>query len=107
YGVIAYSVTQRSSEIGLRMALGASRRSVLWMILRQGLILAVIGLVVGLAAAAGATRLLTTMLFEVQPNDAWVYFSVAVLLGLVTLVASYVPARRASRIDPLAALRQE
>lgn len=107
YGVIAYSVTQRSSEIGLRMALGASRGSVLWMILRQGLLLAVIGLAIGLAAAAGATRLLTTMLFEVRPNDVWVYLSVAVLLGLVTLVASYVPARRASRIDPLAALRQE
>lgn len=107
YGVMAYSVAQRSSEIGLRMALGASRGLRLWLVLRQGLVLAAVGLAVGLAAAVAGTRLLTTMLFQVRPNDGLVYLSVAVLLGLVTLLASYVPARRACKIDPLAALRQD
>jgi predicted permease len=107
YGVMAYAVEQRSKEIGLRMALGASTGSVLRLILRQGLILASLGLVLGLAGAGVATRLLTTVLFEVQPNDPWVYLAVAILLGVVTLLASYVPARRASNVDPLAALRQE
>jgi putative ABC transport system permease protein len=74
--------------------------------LGQGLVLAGVGLALGLAAAAGATRLLT-MLFQVKPNDAQVYLAVAVLLGIVALLASYVPARRASKIDPLLAIRQE
>ena len=107
YGVMAYAVGQRSKEIGLRMALGASTGSVLRLILGQGLALAVVGLALGLAAAVAGTRLLTTMLFQVQPNDPLVYLAVAVLLGFVTLVASYVPARRASKIDPLTAIRQE
>ena len=107
YGVMAYAVGQRSGEIGLRMALGASQGSVLQLILGQGLALAVAGLGLGLAAAVVGTRVLTTMLFQVQPNDPLVYLAVTVLLGAVTLVASYVPARRASKIDPLGALRQE
>jgi putative ABC transport system permease protein len=107
YGVIAYAVGQRSSEIGVRMALGASAGSVLRLILGQGLALAGIGLALGLAAAFVGTRLLTTMLFEVKPNDPVVYIAVALLLGLVALVASYVPARRASKIDPMTALRCE
>jgi predicted permease len=107
YGVMAYAVSQRSNEIGLRMALGASTGSVLRLILRQGLVCAGMGLVLGLAAAVAGTRLLTSMLFEVQPNDPWIYLTVAALLGVVTLVASYVPARRAAKIDPLTALRQE
>lgn len=107
YGVMAYAVEQRSKEIGLRMALGASTDSVLRLILRQGLTLASLGLALGLAGAVAATRLLTTVLFEVRPNDPWVYLAVAILLGVVTLVASYVPARRASNVDPLTALRQE
>lgn len=107
YGVMAHAVGQRSSEIGLRMALGASTGSVLRLILGQGLALAVVGLALGLAAAIAGTRLLTTMLFQVQPNDPLVYLAVTVLLGVVTLAASYVPARRAAKIDPLAALRQE
>jgi putative ABC transport system permease protein len=107
YGVMAYAVGQRSNEIGLRMALGASTSSVLRLILRQGLTCASLGLAFGLAAAVSGTRLLTSMLFQVQPNDPLVYVAVAVLLGLVTLIASYVPARRASKIDPLTALRQE
>jgi ABC-type antimicrobial peptide transport system permease subunit len=89
------------------MALGASRGSVLRLVLGQGLVLAGLGLALGLGAAVAGTRLLTTMLFQVKPNDPWVYLSVAVLLGVVTLVASYVPARRAARVDPLIALRQE
>jgi predicted permease len=107
YGVMAYAVGQRSSEIGLRMALGASTGSVLRLMLGQGLVLAGLGLALGLAAAVASTRLLTSMLFEVKPNDPVVYLAVALLLGAVTLIASYVPARRASRIDPLTALRQE
>jgi|SRR5579872_706347 len=107
YGVMAFAVSQRSNEIGLRMALGASTGSVLSLILRQGLICTSLGLALGLAAAVACTRLLTSMLFEVQANDPWVYLSVAALLGVVTLVASYIPARRAAKIDPLTALRQE
>jgi len=107
YGVMAFAVGQRSSEIGLRMALGATTGSVLRLIIRQGFVCASLGLALGLAAAVASTRLLTSMLFQVQPNDPWVYLAVAVLLGVVTLAACYVPARRASKIDPLAALRQE
>jgi putative ABC transport system permease protein len=107
YGVMAYAVGQRSSEIGLRMALGASTGSVLRLILGQGLAYASLGLAFGLAAALAGTRMLTSMLFQVQPNDPWVYLGVAVLLGVVTLLASYVPARRAAKVDPLTALRQE
>ena len=107
YGVMAYAIGQRSTEIGLRMALGASTGSVLRLVLRQGLALAGLGLALGLAAAAAGTRLLTTMLFRVRPNDPVVYLAVALLLGIVALAACYIPARRASRIDPLAAIRQE
>jgi putative ABC transport system permease protein len=107
YGVTAYAVGQRSNEIGLRIALGASPGSVLRLILRNGLALASIGLCLGLAAAVAGTRFLKTVLFQVEPSDPFVYLSVAALLGVVALVASYVPARRASKIDPLTALRQE
>ncbi len=107
YGVMAYAIGQRSNEIGLRMALGASTGSVLRLVLGQGLALAGLGLALGLAASVAGTRLLTTMLFRVQPNDPAVYLGVAVLLGIVALVACYVPARRASKIDPLTAIRQE
>ncbi len=107
YGVMAYAVGQRTNEIGLRIALGAGTGSVLRLVLGQGLALAGLGLALGLAAAIAGTRLLTTMLFRVQPNDPVVYLAVAVLLGMVALVASYIPARRASRIDPLTAIRQE
>jgi predicted permease len=107
YGVMAYAVGQRSSEVGLRMALGASTGSVLRLILGQGLALAGIGLALGLAGAFASSRLLTTMLFQVRPTDPMVYVAVAILLGAVALVASYVPARRASRIDPATTIRQE
>jgi putative ABC transport system permease protein len=107
YGVTAYTVGQRSNEVGLRMALGASPGSVVRLVLGQGLALAGLGLGFGLAGAVAGTRLLAGMLFGVQPNDPAVYLGVAVLLGVVVLVASYVPARRAARIDPVAAIRQE
>jgi ABC-type antimicrobial peptide transport system permease subunit len=107
YGVMAYAVGQRSNEIGLRIALGASTGSVLRLVLGQGLVLTSLGLALGLVAAVTGTRLLTSMLFRVQPNDPVVYLAVAVLLGVVALVASYLPARRASKIDPLMAIREE
>ena len=105
YGVMTFAVQQRSKEIGLRMALGASKRSVLRLILGQGLTLAAVGLALGLAAAAAATRLLTTVLFEVQPLDIQVYLGVVVLLGVLTLVAGYLPARRAAIVDPMEVLK--
>jgi predicted permease len=107
YGVMAYAVGQRSSEIGLRIALGASAGSLLRLILGQGLVLALAGLGLGLAAAVAGAHLLTSMLFQVQTNDPLVYLAVTVLLGSVTIAASYIPARRASRIDPLTAIRQD
>jgi putative ABC transport system permease protein len=107
YGVVAYAVRQRTSEIGLRIALGADTSSVLGLVLRQCVVLASLGLALGLVTAFASTRLLAALLFAAKPNDPLVYLAVAVLLGMVTLVAGYVPARRASKIDPLAALRQE
>ena len=107
YGVMAYAVGQRTNEIGLRIALGAGTGSVLRLVLGQGLALAGLGLALGLGAAVIGTRFLNTVLFRVRPNDPVVYLAVAVLLGMVALVASYIPARRASRIDPLTAIRQE
>lgn len=107
YGVMAYVVGQRLSEIGLRMALGASQGDVLGMVLKQGMALAGAGVVLGLAGAIAATRLLTSFLFEVKPGDPLTYLVVAVLLAMVAMAASYIPARRATRVDPLDALRQE
>jgi predicted permease len=107
YGVMAYVVGQRLNEIGLRMALGASQGDVLGMFLKQGLTLAGAGVVLGLAGAAAATRLLTSFLFEVKVGDPITYLGVAVLLAVVAMAASYLPARRATKVDPLAALRQE
>ena len=107
YGVMAYLVSQRSNEIGLRMALGASPRDISGLVLREGMLLAGAGLVLGLAGAMAATRLLTSVLFEVKPGDPMTYAAVAVLLAVVALAASYIPAHRASKVDPLIALRQE
>jgi putative ABC transport system permease protein len=107
YGVMAYVVGQRLNEIGLRMALGATPGDVLGMVLKQGLTLAGAGVVVGLAGAIAATRLLTSFLFEVKPGDPLTHVGVAVLLAVVAITASYLPARRATKVDPLAALRQE
>ena len=107
FGVMAYAVQQRSKEIGLRIALGASRTAVLRLILAQGLGLTAIGLAAGLAVAVAAARLLETVLFEVQPLDTQVYLAVAVLLTVVTLAAGYLPARRASVLDPAQVLKTE
>jgi putative ABC transport system permease protein len=107
YGVIAYSVAQRTREIGIRMALGAQRRDMLAMILRQSLQLVILGIGVGLAAALGATRLMATLLYGVRASDLATYVTVILLLGVSALVASLVPARRAMQVDPMVALRYE
>jgi putative ABC transport system permease protein len=107
YGVMAYAVAQRSNEIGLRMALGASPGTVLRQVLKKGLVLSGAGLMVGLTGALAIARVLTSMLFQVKPNDPSIYLGVAALVGLATLIASYLPACRAARTDPLVTLRQE
>ncbi len=107
YGVISYVVSQRTREIGVRIALGASSSTVTGMVLRQGLVLAVIGVALGLAAAYGLTRLMTGLLFGVSPLDPLTYVMVAVSLTAVALLASYLPARRAAWVDPMEALRAE
>ena len=107
YGVMSYSVLQRTHEIGVRMALGAQRADVLRLMLKQGLLLAVLGVVVGLAAAFGLTRIISTLLFEVAATDKLTFAAVSMGLFAVTLFASYIPAWRATRVDPLVALRYE
>jgi predicted permease len=107
YGVLAYDVSQRTREIGVRSALGASRGQIASLILRQGLVKGAIGVALGLIGAALLSRSMTTLLFNVRPTDPGVYAAVAFVLIGVALLASYLPARRASRIDPLIALREE
>lgn len=107
YGVMAYVVGQRSNELGLRIALGASSADILRLILRQALRLTGIGIGIGMLLALGGTRLLTSMLFEVKTTDPMTYLWVSILLACVALSASYFPARRAAKVDPLVALRQE
>jgi putative ABC transport system permease protein len=107
YGVIAYGVAQRTKEIGIRMALGAQQRQMLCMILRQSLTMAAIGIIVGLVGALAATRLLTALLFGVGATDLPTYFIVITLLAGAALLAGFVPARRAMKIDPMVALRYE
>jgi putative ABC transport system permease protein len=107
YGVITYSVSQRRHEIGLRMALGAQQDDILRMIIWQSLVLTLVGIAVGSVAAFGITRVLRNLLYQVSPVDPVAFVVVTVLLAGVTLVASYFPARRATRIDPLLALRSD
>ena len=106
-GVVSYAVTQRTREVGIRIALGAQPRSVVWLMVRSSMRWVLAGVVLGAAASLGATRLLAGMLYEVKPTDPWVLAAVAVLLAAVALAASYLPARRATRVDPLTALRSE
>jgi ABC-type antimicrobial peptide transport system permease subunit len=107
YGVISYVVSQRTREIGVRMALGAERADVRRMVLKQAGMLTLGGVGIGLLAAAGLTRLMSSLLFGVEPVDPVTFGSVAVTLSAVALVASYLPARRASGVDPVVALRFE
>jgi ABC-type antimicrobial peptide transport system permease subunit len=107
YGVLAYAVGQRTREIGIRLALGARRGEVLRMVITQAGRLAGVGVVLGLVAAVGASRALRSQLFEIAPTDRLTYAVVAVGLLIVALLASWIPAWRASRIDPLRALRHD
>jgi ABC-type antimicrobial peptide transport system permease subunit len=107
YGVMAYTVSQRTRELGLRVALGADRGRIIRLVLSGGVRFAVMGLGIGLAGAWAATRLLEAMLFEVRTTDPSIYIAMAGAVALVTMAASVIPAWRASRIDPIEALRQE
>ena len=107
YGVMSYAVTQRQHELGIRVALGATPGGLLRRIIAQGAALSSIGLVAGLAAAAGLSHVIASLLFEVRPTDIATYAIVSALLTLVALVACIIPARRAARVDPAVALRGE
>jgi putative ABC transport system permease protein len=107
YGVTAYYVTQRTHEIGIRMALGAQLRDVLTLVLKRGVVLALVGIAVGLAGALTLTRLMSSLLFGVTPVDAVTFATVSLCLVAVAVIACYIPARRATKVDPLVALRYE
>jgi putative ABC transport system permease protein len=107
YGVMSYSVTRRTHEIGIRVSLGASRGNILLLIVKQGMLLAFIGSAVGIGGALLLSRLMTKLLYGVHPNDPITFCAVAVILMIVALAASYIPARRAMRVDPMVALRHE
>jgi putative ABC transport system permease protein len=107
YGVMAYAVTQRTQEIGVRMALGARRQDVLRLVLGLGVRLTIIGVLIGLVGAFVSTRLMTSLLFEISAANPLAFMLPATLLAIVTLLAAYLPARRAASIDPMRALRAE
>jgi putative ABC transport system permease protein len=107
YGVLAFAVAQRTREIGVRMALGASQSTVLGMIVGQGMRLVAVGLVVGLAGAAAVTRVMGSLLYRTEPHDVWTFAAAPLLLFVVALLACYVPARRAASVEPMRALRTE
>jgi ABC-type antimicrobial peptide transport system permease subunit len=105
YGVLAYSVVQRTQEIGIRMALGAERGQVLALVMRRGVTLAAIGIIIGLIGAFAGARYLQSMLFGIEPRDPATFFTVAASFAIVAAAAAYLPARRATKVDPMVALR--
>jgi putative ABC transport system permease protein len=105
YGAVAYSVSERTQEMGIRMALGAERADILRLVVQQGMVLAFSGIAIGLAASMGLTRLMTKMLYHVSTTDPSTFAAGAVLFAAVAMLASYLPARRATRVDPMVALR--
>ncbi len=107
YGVMSYSVTLRTHELGIRVALGAGRRELTQLVVGHGMLLALAGIVIGLAAAAGLARLIANMLFEVRPTDPVSFAAVPLILLAVAFLANYIPARRAARVDAIVALRHE
>src|SRR5262249_26754881 len=107
YGVIAYSVSRRTREIGIRMAIGANPGAVARLVLQQGLKVTLIGIGIGVGLSLLASQVIQTQLVGVSARDPWVYIGVSLLLAAISLFACYVPARRAARIDPLRALRQD
>ncbi|HET9712164.1 MAG TPA: FtsX-like permease family protein, partial [Pyrinomonadaceae bacterium] len=107
YGVLAFTVSQRTREIGIHMALGARARDVLVMVMKQGMSLVLVGIVFGVAGAYAVTRTIRSLLFEVGTTDPLTFVGTLVLLAIVGFIASYVPARRATKVDPLEALRYE
>lgn len=107
YGLFSYTVARRTNEIGIRMALGAKPSEIMQMVLREGELLTLLGLVIGLSVSLGLTRLLSSFLFNVHPADPLTFALATVFLILVSLMACYVPARRATRVDPIVALRYE
>jgi putative ABC transport system permease protein len=107
YGLMSYAVTQRTREIGIRMALGARGSEIVNLVVRQGMAWAAAGIAVGMGVALGLTRLMDTLLFDVRPNDPWIFTVVAAGLMATALLAAWMPARRAARVDPIQALRYE
>jgi putative ABC transport system permease protein len=107
YSIISYTVSQRTREIGVRLALGGERRDVVKLVVRQGLRLTLSGVVIGLLGAIGLTRFLSSLLYDVKPNDSLTFITVSIILTGVALLACYIPAQRATKVDPMVALRYE